>query len=143
MINIKPSSGKPYPLGSTYDGNGVNFAIFSANAHKVELCLFDEMGINEKAKFVIENSNNNIWHIYLPDIKPNQVYGNRVYGPYQPMEGHRFNHHKLILDPYAKKLSGKLIWHKEICGYDLDSLEKDMSVSTVDSTPYVTQAVLV
>ena len=91
MAEYKTQSGKPYPLGATYDGNGVNFALFSANAEKVELCLFDQSGSEEQIRFTINENDNNIWHIYLPDVKPGQVYGYRVYGPYKPEEGKRFN----------------------------------------------------
>ena len=99
MGSIKPSDGKPYPLGSTYDGQGVNFSIFSAHAEKVELCLFDETGITETARYPITECDNNIWHIYIPGLKPEQVYGYRVYGPYKPQEGLRFNPNKLLIDP--------------------------------------------
>lgn len=143
MAEIKPQDGYPYPLGSTYDGKGVNFSLFSTHAEKVELCLFDEFGVNEIARYAITESDNNIWHIYLPDIKPEQIYGYRVYGPYKPMEGHRFNPNKLLIDPYGKKLTGKLIWHKAIFGYDTDSPEKDLSFSTLDSAPYVPKSVVV
>lgn len=142
MQNIKPKDGKPYPLGSSYDGNGVNFALFSAHAEKVELCLFNESGCEETSRYAITENDNNIWHIYLPGIKPGQVYGYRVYGPYKPMEGHRFNPHKLLIDPYGKKIIGKLIWNKAIFGYDIDSPEKDLSFSTLDSAPYVPKTVV-
>lgn len=143
MPSIKPKDGKPYPLGSAYDGNGVNFALFSAHAEKVELCLFDESGCEETDRFVITESDNNIWHIYLPGVKSGQVYGYRVYGPYKPLEGHRFNPYKLLIDPYGKKIIGKLIWHKAIFGYDLDSPNKDLSFSTLDSANYVPKSVVV
>lgn len=143
MAEIKPQDGYPYPLGSTYDGKGVNFSLFSTHAEKVELCLFDEFGVNEVARYAITESDNNIWHIYLPGIKPEQIYGYRVYGPYKPMEGHRFNPNKLLIDPYGKKLAGKLIWHKAIFGYDIDSPDKDLSFSTLDSAPYVPKSVVV
>lgn len=143
MAEYKTQSGKSYPLGATYDGNGVNFALFSANAEKVELCLFDQSGSEEQIRFTINENDNNIWHIYLPDVKPGQVYGYRVYGPYKPEEGKRFNPNKLLLDPYAKKLVGKLIWHKAIFGYDTDSHDKDLSFSELDSAPYVPKSVVV
>ncbi len=139
----KVSAGSPYPLGSTYDGNGVNFAIFSANAEKIELCLFDENGAKEIGRYELTAHENNIWHIYIEGLRAGQVYGYRVYGPYKPFEGKRFNHHKLLLDPYAKKLVGKLIWHKALFGYNPDSAEKDLSFSTLDSAPYVPKAVVV
>lgn len=142
MREIQPLDGKPYPLGATYDGNGVNFSVFSANAEKIELCLFDKTGAVETARYAITESDNNIWHIYLPDIRPEQVYGYRAYGPYRPELGHRFNPNKLLFDPYGKKLVGKLIWHKAIFGYDIDSPDKDLSFSTLDSAPYVPKSVV-
>lgn len=143
MSAIKVSSGTAYPLGSTYDGNGTNFALFSANAEKVELCLFNENGTKETARYAIEINDNNVWHIYLEGVKPGQAYGYRVYGPYKPEEGKRFNHHKLLLDPYAKKLVGRLIWNKALFGYDVDSEKQDLSFSTTDSAPYMPKAVVV
>ncbi|MBR3675614.1 MAG: glycogen debranching protein GlgX [Alphaproteobacteria bacterium] len=143
MKELKVSSGRAYPLGATYDGKGVNFALFSANAEKVELCLFNSNGTKEEKRFAITINDNNIWHIYLEGIKPGQAYGYRVYGPYKPQEGKRFNPNKLLLDPYAKKLVGKLIWHKALFGYDIDSADKDLSFSTLDSAPYVPKSVVV
>jgi glycogen operon protein len=143
MKNFTISSGKAYPLGATYDGNGVNFALFSANAEKVELCLFDESGIKEQQRIIISENNNNLWHVYVKNLAPGQVYGYRVYGPYLPQEGKRFNPNKLLLDPYAKKIVGKLIWHKALFGYDTDSPQKDLSFSTLDSAPYMPKAVVV
>ena len=142
MAEIKVSSGKSYPFGATYDGRGVNFALFSANAEQVELCLFNKTGTKEEKRFLIRENDCNIWHIYLEGIKPGQVYGYRVYGPYKPLEGKRFNPHKLLLDPYAKKLIGKLIWHKALFGYNVDSPDKDLSFSTLDSAPYVPKSVV-
>lgn len=143
MAAVKICSGKAYPLGATYDGKGVNFALFSANAEKVELCLFDKTGTKELSRVAIVENEHNIWHVYLQGIEPGQVYGYRVYGPYKPAEGKRFNPHKLLLDPYARKVIGELIWHKAIFGYDLDSPEADLSFSTLDSAPYVPKSVVV
>ena len=143
MTRFKASSGKVAPLGSYYDGKGVNFALFSANAEKVELCLFDASGSEELERYVIDENDNNIWHIYLEDAKPELVYGYRVYGKYKPQEGYRFNPNKLLIDPYGKKLVGKLIWNKAIFGYDVDSPDKDLSFSTLDSAPYVPKSVVV
>lgn len=142
-MSEKPQSGNPYPLGSRYDGKGVNFALFSAHALKVELCLFDKTGAEEIKRYEITENDNNIWHIYIPGLKPGQVYGYRVYGLYAPEQGHRFNPHKLLIDPYGRQLVGKLIWHKAIFGYDIDSPEKDLSFSTLDSAPYVPKSVVV
>ena len=143
MTEIKVSSGRAYPLGATYDGKGVNFALFSAHAEKVELCLFKQNGTKEEQRFCITENDNNIWHIYLEGVGVGQTYGYRVYGPYKPEEGKRFNPNKLLLDPYAKKLIGKVIWHKALFGYDLDSPQKDLSFSTLDSAPYVPKSVVV
>ena len=143
MPDIKVWDGRSYPLGATPDEWGVNFALFSAGATKVELCLFDKSGVKETARYELPVRENNIWHIYLEGVKPGQVYGYRVYGPYEPARGKRFNPHKLLLDPYAKKLVGRLIWNKAIFGYDTDSADKDLSYSTLDSAPYVPKAVVV
>ncbi|MBR1606012.1 MAG: glycogen debranching protein GlgX [Alphaproteobacteria bacterium] len=143
MVRFNVLEGKSYPLGSTPDAEGVNFAIYSAHAERVELCLFDESGSQEIEHYEITESDNNIWHIYLQGAKVGQVYGYRVYGPYKPEEGFRFNPYKLLLDPYAKQLVGKLIWHKAIFGYDIDSAEKDLSFSTLDSAPYVPKSVVI
>lgn len=143
MAKYKSYTGKPYPLGSEYDGKGVNFALFSAHATKVELCIFNESGSEELERYSIEKSDNNIWHIYLQDAAPGLVYGYRVYGMYKPEEGYRFNPHKLLIDPYGKKLVGTLIWNKAIFGYDIDSPEKDLSFSKLDSAPYVPKSVVV
>lgn len=143
MDKLEVTNGRAYPLGATYDGAGVNFALFSAHAEKVELCLFDATGTKEQKRIVISENDNNIWHVYVKNLAPGQVYGYRVYGPYLPEEGKRFNPNKLLLDPYAKKLVGKLIWHKALFGYDTDSPQKDLSFSTLDSAPYMPKAVVV
>lgn len=143
MHKFAATVGKTYPLGSTPDAGGVNFALFSAHAEKVELCLFDDSGSQEIGRYEITENDNNIWHIYLEGAKVGQVYGYRVYGPYKPEEGLRFNPNKLLYDPYGKQLVGKLIWHKAIFGYDWDSPDKDLSFSTLDSAPYVPKSVVV
>jgi glycogen operon protein len=99
--------GQPFPLGATWDGLGVNFALFSANATKVELCLFDNTGQREVERIELPEYTDEVWHGYLPDARPGQIYGYRVHGPYQPEDGLRFNSHKLLLDPYAKELAGR------------------------------------
>ncbi len=143
MAKFKAYQGKSYPLGSTFDGKGVNFALFSANAIKVELCIFNESGSLEIERYTINQSENNIWHIYLEGAEPGLVYGYRVYGIYNPKEGFRFNPHKLLIDPYGKKLVGTLIWNKAIFGYDINSPDKDLSFSDLDSAPYVPKSVVV
>ena len=99
MANFKTLDGKASPLGSTYDGKGVNFALFSAHATKVELCVFDASGSEELERYPITTNDNSIWHIYLEGAKPDLVYGYRVYGPYKPEEGLRFTMRTMI--PYA------------------------------------------
>ena len=100
--------GIPYPLGASWDGMGVNFALFSERAEKVELCLFDDEGEKELARLALPEYTDEIWHGYLPDVRPGQLYGYRVYGPYDPNRGHRFNANKLLIDPYAKTLFGEV-----------------------------------
>lgn len=129
--------GSPYPLGATWDGRGVNFAIFSANAEKVLLCLFDETGTREIHRIALPERTDEVWHVYLPDVRPGQLYGYRVFGPYDPERGHRFNHNKLLLDPYAKSISGNLVFHEAMQGYRSESPKEDMSFDRRDSAPFV------
>ena len=111
------SAGAPHPLGATWDGRGTNFALFSANAEKVELCLFDSQGRRELERIALPERTEDVWHGYLNDVAPGQLYGYRVHGPYDPERGFRFNAHKLLLDPYAKRLAGRLVWSDAHFGY--------------------------
>ncbi|MGQ7794117.1 glycogen debranching protein GlgX [Faunimonas sp. B44] len=129
--------GRPFPLGATWDGLGVNFAIFSAHATKVELCLFDESGETELERIELPEYTDEIWHGYLPSARPGTTYGYRVHGAYAPEAGHRFNPNKLLIDPYAKQLIGELRWAPEIFGYRLDSRDKDLSFDERDSAAFV------
>jgi glycogen operon protein len=129
--------GDQYPLGATWDGKGVNFALFTENATKVELCLFDEKGKREIERVVLPEYTNEIWHGYLPDLRPNQLYGYRVHGPYEPLAGHRFNPNKLLIDPYAKSLIGGLKWHDANFGYQIGHPDKDLSFDTRDNARYM------
>ena len=129
--------GLPYPLGATWDGLGVNFAIFSANATKVELCLFDEDGQREIERVELPEYTDEVWHGYLPDARPGTTYGYRVHGPYEPTAGHRFNPNKLLLDPYAKQLIGDLKWDPALFGYTLGSPDADLSFDKRDSAPFM------
>jgi isoamylase len=129
--------GKPFPLGATWDGLGVNFAIFSAHASKVELCLFDQSGDTELERIDLPEYTDEVWHGYLPTARPGTVYGYRVHGPYEPDAGHRFNPNKLLIDPYAKQLVGKLRWSSELFGYRLDHSDKDKSFDERDSATFV------
>ena len=108
--SIRVEEGRPFPQGSTWTGLGVNFALFSANATKVELCLFDDSGETELGRVTLPEYTNEIWHGFLPDARPGTVYGYRVHGPYEPENGHWFNPNKLVLDPYAKAVVGQITW---------------------------------
>ncbi|MGH6945551.1 MAG: glycogen debranching protein GlgX, partial [Geminicoccaceae bacterium] len=125
--------GTPYPLGATWDGRGVNFALFSANAAKVELCLFDTTGRRELARVALPEYTDQVWHGYLPEARPGLLYGYRVHGPYEPREGHRFNPHKLVLDPYAKALHGALRWSDVHFGYRFGGPREDLSLDRRDN----------
>ncbi len=129
--------GNPYPLGATWDGSGTNFALFSAHAEKVELCLFDDRGEKETARVALPEYTHEIWHGYLPDTRPGQLYGYRVYGPYEPHSGHRFNHHKLLIDPYAKALVGSIKWDDALFGYRVGDAKADLSFDDRDSAPFI------
>jgi isoamylase len=135
--------GLPYPMGAYFDGIGVNFAVFSANAQKMELCLFDQSGRKELARLPLPECTNEVWHGYLPDAGPGLLYGYRAHGPYEPQRGHRFNPHKLLLDPYARKLSGPLRWTDALFGYRLNTARADLSFDRRDSAPAMMKAVVV
>ena len=112
--------GNPNNLGATYDDSGVNFAVFSAHAKAVEVCLFDEDGTRETDRIRLPEYTDHVFHGWIPDLKPGQLYGYRVHGPYEPDEGHRFNPNKLLLDPYARAFHGDLKWDPSLFGYELD-----------------------
>src|SRR3954469_5089765 len=113
--------GLPFPLGATWNGLGVNFALFSAHATKVELCLFDGDGQAEIERIELPEYTDEVWHGFLPDARPGTIYGYRVHGPYAPEGGHRFNANKLVLDPYAKQMVGALEWNPALFGYKMES----------------------
>ena len=119
--------GRPHPQGATWDGEGVNFALFSEHAEGVELCLFDARGRRELQRIRLREQTDQVWHCYLPEARPGQLYGYRVHGPYQPQHGHRFNPNKLLLDPYAKSLVGPLSWSDAHFGYRIGSAREDLS----------------
>ena len=139
---FKTQEGRPYPLGSTFVGNGVNFAIFSANAEKVELCLFDEKGEKEIARIRLRENTDQVWHVYVEGLSGGALYGYRVYGPYDPSRGHRFNHHKLLLDPYTRKIFGELTWSDHLYAYDLNSPLKDLAFDTYDNAHLMPKCVV-
>ncbi len=124
--------GESHPLGATWDGAGVNFALFSAHAEKVELCLFDYSGRREMQRIEIESCTGGVWHCYLPQAAPGMLYGYRVHGPYRPHEGHRFNPHKLLIDPYAKALVGEIRWSDAHFGYRIGHEQADLSFDLHD-----------
>ncbi|HYH57579.1 MAG TPA: glycogen debranching enzyme GlgX, partial [Anseongella sp.] len=136
--------GDPFPLGANWDGKGVNFAIYSENATGVDLCLFDEAkGATETTRIKLEERSHQIWHIYLPGLQPGQLYGYRVHGPWEPKKGHRFNSHKLLIDPYAKAIAGTVEWHESLFAYELGHPDKDLSFSEADSAPFIPKSVVV
>jgi isoamylase len=134
--------GTPYPLGATYDGAGTNFAVFSAHADKIELCLFDQAGRHEIARYTLPECTNEVWHGYLPGVHAGTLYGYRAYGPYRPEQGHRFNPNKLLLDPYAKRLHGQVRWTDALYGYRMHSQKADLSFDRRDSAPAMPKAVV-
>ena len=125
--------GRPYPLGSSWDGEGVNFALYSEHAEKVELCLFDISGKRETFRIRLPEQTDMVWHGYLPEVRPGQLYGYRVYGPYAPAQGHRFNHYKLLLDPYGKQVQGAIRWSDSHFGYRVGHKNEDLSFDRRDN----------
>ena len=134
--------GRPYPLGATWDGLGVNFALYSRHATKVELCLFDMRG-REIERVALPEYTDEIWHGYLPDARPGQRYGYRVHGPYAPEAGHRFNPNKLLLDPYAKQIVGEVKWAPHLFGYTLGHRDLDRSFDRRDSAAYMPKCAVI
>jgi isoamylase len=140
---VRLSAGAPHPLGATWDGRGTNFALFSAHAEKVELCLFDRQGRREIERIVLPECTEDVWHGYLNDILPGQPYGYRVHGPYAPESGHRFNAHKLLVDPYAKQLKGRIVWNDAHFGYRAGSPRADLSFDRRDNARGMPKAVVI
>ena len=135
--------GRPDPLGATWDGLGVNFAVFSANAERIDLCLFDPAGRKEIARLPMPECTDEVWHGYLPEARPGQLYGYRAYGPYEPRRGHRFNPHKLLLDPYTRQLHGEVRWSDALFGYRVGAGRADLSFDRRDSAPAMPKSVVV
>src|SRR6185437_10022805 len=133
-------AGVPYPLGANWNGLGVNFAVFSAHAEKIELCLFDRYGRREIMRLTLPSFTGEVWHGYLPNAGPGLVYGYRAYGPYDPRRGFRFNSNKLLLDPYARELVGQLRWTDALFGYRVRSSNADLSFDRRDSAPAMVKA---
>src|SRR5687767_13362889 len=119
-MSLNTYPGHSFPLGATWDGAGVNFALFSEYAAAVDLCLFDTNDANAvETRVRIKEMDNHVWHVYIPGIQPGQLYGYRVYGPYDPANGFRFNPNKLLIDPYAKAISGTIDWNDTLFGYEM------------------------
>jgi isoamylase len=136
MRRSRLREGMPHPCGATWTGLGVNFALFSAHASKVELCLFDDRGECEIERVELPEFTDEVWHGFLPDARPGTIYGYRVYGPYEPDNGHRFNGNKLLLDPYAKAVVGDLDWNPAVFGYQLETGD-DQTFDERDSAPFM------
>src|SRR5690606_33298855 len=144
-MRLSPSkldSGKPYPLGASYDGSGVNFAVFSGHASKIELCMFDTHGRRERHRYALPECTDEIWHGYLPGAGPGLVYGYRAHGPYDPRKGHRYNPHKLLIDPYARRLLGSVKWSDAVFGYRVQHPKADLSMDRRDSAALVPKCVV-
>jgi glycogen operon protein len=136
--------GLPYPLGATWDGVGVNFALFSENATGVELCLFhDPDAATESVKIPLREKTDQVWHCYLPDVRPGQLYGYRVHGPYEPERGNRFNPAQLLIDPYAKAITGAIKWSDSLFGYKVGGTRQDLEINTTNSAAGVPKCVVI
>ena len=134
--------GLPYPLGAIWDGLGTNFAVFSAHAEQIDLCLFDPSGKRQIALFRLPECTDEVWHGYLPNAQVGLLYGYRAHGPYEPQSGHRFNPRKLLLDPYARRIFGELKWSDALFGYRVDSSRADLSIDRRDSAPGMVKGVV-
>ena len=136
--------GAPLPLGATWDGEGVNFSLFSEHAEGVQLLLFDEETASSHSNAIsLNEQTDNIWHAYLPDVRPGALYGYRVLGPYEPERGHRFNQNKLLIDPYAKAVSGPIRWSDDLYGYVVGDMREDLSFDSRDSAGAMPKSVVV
>ncbi|HEU4771377.1 MAG TPA: alpha-amylase family glycosyl hydrolase, partial [Candidatus Udaeobacter sp.] len=144
MTPVRTFLGQPYPLGATWTGNGVNFAIFSEHATGVELCLFDKMDdAKEDVRIPLNECTTHVWHAFLPDARPGQLYGFRVSGPYEPERGLRFNSSKLLLDPYAKAIAGTVSWGDEMFGYVIGGEKEDLTQDFRDDAWGVPKSIVI
>jgi len=134
--------GAPYPLGATWDGLGINFAVFSAHAEAIELCIFDSAARRELQRLRMPECTDEVWHGYLPNARIGLIYGYRAHGPYHPQDGHRFNPQKLLLDPYAKQYAGSFRWTDALFGYPINSRRADLSIDRRDSAPVMLKSVV-
>ncbi len=135
--------GKPYPLGASWDGTGVNFAVYSENATHVDLCLYDNRSKQEIERVHVKETTAFVWHCYLPGLNPGQLYGYRVHGPWDPQNGHRFNPHKLLIDPYAQAITGQVDWEQPIFPYEFGEPNGDLVMDEHDSGPGMPKSVVV
>jgi isoamylase len=136
--------GSPHPLGATWDGEGVNFALFSENAVSVQLCLFEgPSSAQPSATVTLTERTDNVWHAFLPDVRPGALYGYRVDGPYLPDQGQRYNVHKLLIDPYAKAVTGSILWNDDLYGYTIGHADEDRSFDSRDSAGAMPKCVVV
>jgi isoamylase len=141
---VRSRPGAPYPLGATWDGAGVNFAVWSEHATGMELCLFDgAQPAREVHRLPIREQTDRVWHVYLPEARPGLLYGYRAHGPYEPEAGHRFNPTKLLLDPYARAITGDVTWDDALFGYRIGDPDEDLSLDERDSAPFVPRSVVV
>jgi isoamylase len=141
--SIKIWPGRSHPLGASWDGRGVNFALFSENAEKVELCLFDPQENGKETRIILPEYTNQVFHGYVPGIEPGQCYGYRVHGPYEPRVGHRFNPNKLLLDPYSRAIGGSYEWDDALFGYTIGHKQADLSFDKRDSAAYVPKSIVI
>src|SRR5438270_5891618 len=140
---MRLSAGTSARLGASWDGRGTNFALFSANAQRVELCLFDPQGRRELERIELPERTEDVWHGYLNDVSPGQLYGYRVHGPYEPEHGHRFNANKVVLDPYARAIARDVIWADELFGYRIGDEKVDLSFDDRDSAAFAPLGVVI
>src|SRR5438094_10379800 len=133
---MRLSAGTSARLGASWDGRGTNFALFSANAQRVELCLFDPQGRRELERIELPERTEDVWHGYLNDVSPGQLYGYRVHGPYEPEHGHRFNANKIVMDPYAKSVARTVRWSDEMFGYRVGDEQADLAFDDRDNAAF-------
>jgi len=142
-VDFSLYAGNPATVGATFDGDGVNFAVFSEHASRMTLCLFSEDGETETKRLDLPERDGDVWHGYIPGLRPGQLYGYRAHGPYRPDEGHRFNPNKLLIDPYAKRLTGHPKWSDALMGYEIGMKRDDLSYDKTDSAPFMPKCVVV
>ena len=144
MVPTRIWQGFPYPLGATWQEQGVNFSLFSEHASAVDLVLFDTMDDErERLRVRMRQQSDQVWHVFLPDLKPGQLYGYRVEGPYRPLEGLRFNPSNLLIDPYAKAIAGPVVWGDEIFGYKIGNPDEDLCPNDRDSAAGIPKSVVI